>query len=1121
MPLVEALRKTEQKGVASVLEEIIPSTSTSNESSSSFNSEIPENEENHASQSPHDSSFPADHNNNETSFNRNILRFISKSQESDIISLTHSFMKQSLETPSIKIIHTLDTYITSYKLTASKDISVNSVYYPFHEGETFSRNPKQLNIVTLTTTHSLLSLLHDISHLKNLKAVILTSETLKKIRQTVDDFMNSLNSPPPAITTTTDEIKWTDLTPEGKEQLLSKTVKFQETDVRFGDLHDDPKYFENLGSSFIINLLYGGQQPPTLFRKSGKDPPKEYICRQIHPRCYLAVEILNEANIENVFLVSGMSNGALGLKQLTTRIKVGHSHQQLKFSKLTKNLISLDENAHFKEICRRAGTATVFWFEAHEMAKSMICLEFKQAHPEKADLSLIQNWADKRTGMRYGIAEECFLGGILTSRKPVCIADVPGMGKSALLFKAIERIKQEFPTRFVHYSTMPDFMKNVELVMARRGIEGETIRREHIIEAISEAASDITFERNLLRKLLEPMNESVTNVSHIRCELMLDGLDEIVVEDQKSLSFQIINKIKTQLVTTTRLWLTIRKHMVQKMENQLHIMGCTLTPFSIKDQANYLVSRWTNKQLKKNTEINLEGVEIQNKFRQFAHACIRKVKQGLEEGKESFSNGASPYGAVGLELAGNPLQCRLIASNYFGKALSYATSCDEKKLLSTLNEFKKTMSITELYESIVKKKLDTFLKKNHAPEDKNRFRNLYKPTENEFYTKHMVLAVQIMFPEEAEKLFNLSPEKEKQDIDSDPEFSNFGILSNVSTKSFEFVHRTYAEYFVARFVVEFEEKFRGISKASHEATRKCMAEFVVKKVLSCPNGDGGFLPALWQKVQLNRPYFNYPIVVYFLNDMLGNKNMKQPSKDFKTELDKAWMKDREAGAYEYWTLMRPPVFFAAILSNYLYVAKLYYEAFDKKELFRKKTKASHRDMIILAVERGDYEFVLFISEQIIGRKVKKILNSKDRTVADIFKTSKHSTSGVLAPLRPKTNPLYAALSRGDKGIVDYLMHSQGFGVNTWESLQSRHHGKNVLHVLLRDSWEDDENKIEQKLDLVDIVLTECNQNGIDLTEEDEVGRPPILQPKAHVNLAFITITSTKSVLLELRQTEMN
>ncbi|CAL8068460.1 unnamed protein product [Orchesella dallaii] len=1111
-PLILALRKTSQAGVASVLEQILPSTSKSEESAS-----LPNSETYHKSKSDQKletnpklesdqkleadlqhpsrhSSFQSDHNNNdETSFNRNILRFISKSQASSSASLMYS-MSQSPETILIKIIHTLDTYITSHKLSSSKDISIKSVYYPFHHGETFTHLPNQVNIVTLTTTQSLLSLLHDMAHFKNLKAVILTSETLEKIQQTVDDFKNSINYPTPAITTLTDEIKWTDLTPEGKEHLLNKTVKFQEEIVRLGDLHNDQNSFEKLGSSFIISLLYGGQQPPDLIRKSAKVPPENYISRHIHPRSYLLEELLNEANSKHVFLVSGMPGGAAGLKDsIDLPIPADHSTQQRQLNELTAHLISLDQADHFEDMWRKAGSATVYWFQAHTIEGSTrIHLEFKQAHPKKADLSLIQNWADKGTGIMNGIEEESFIDGVLSGKESVCIADVPGMGKSALLFKAAERIKQKHPGRFVHYSTMPDFIISMKQVMERREIQAESIQREHIIEAICESATNIVFEKKFLAKILEPVADTEKNPNSIRCELMLDGLDEIVVEDQNSLALKVINKIKT-LLTTTRLWLTCRHHMVRKMENQLHVLGCSLSPFSTKNQVDYLVARWIHKELKKNSQNKQElSIDVQNKFRLFAHTCLKNVKQNLE----SHGKGGSAYEASGLELAGNPLQCRLIAGNYFGKASSYATSSDEEERLRSIDDFRKTRSITELYQAIVQKKWVTYLKKNNMPDVQNRYRFLHDATATAFIKQHMELAFKIIFPKDWSNMPTLSSVKMAEG-DVDLNLASFGILSKSSKDSLEFVHRTYAEYFVARFIVDFETYFPGIP-------HKSMAEFVVRTVLSSPNCEGGFLPALWFGRLENPPYFNHPLVVYFLNDMLGKKMI---SEAFNLELKKAWNRVK---SYQEWTQARPPVFMASILCNHLHIAKLYYEALDQREKFRKLTKSSHEDMISLAAEWSDLDFVKFISEDIIGRKVRQSFNSEDRKVAHLFTTAKRPAGilkrsnliyTVLDPIKPDSNPLYAALSRGEVKIAEYLIEKQKFGLKTWQGLQSRHKGLNVIHVLLRDSWEDNDIKIRQKQELLKKMLLAYMKNKVEIINEvDEEGRPPILQPRAHVHL---------------------
>lgn len=136
-----------------------------------------------------------------------------------------------------------------------------------------------------------------------------------------------------------------------------------------------------------------------------------------------------------------------------------------------------------------------------------------------------------------------------------------------------------------------------------------------------------------------------------------------------------------------------------------------------------------------------------------------------------------------MDIAGIPLQCLLIGEVYAEEAISYANS----ESVSINSKLFANNSITHLYEKMVQKKFNIATIR-------------YKQSGlqyGELMTAHKCLSLWLIFPQQAKNLKTECYSFTLQHI------FNAGILeSSSSVQAPRFIHRTFAEYFVALFLEE-------------------------------------------------------------------------------------------------------------------------------------------------------------------------------------------------------------------------------------------------------------------------------------------------------------------------------
>lgn len=302
---------------------------------------------------------------------------------------------------------------------------------------------------------------------------------------------------------------------------------------------------------------------------------------------------------------------------------------------------------------------------------------------------------------------------------------------------------------------------------------------EELENAIFEELNSQTSNYHLLKDIL-----GQATGSHTRLCLFFDGLDEVAI-DLLDITFSCLGIIKHRF-RNTRIHVTTRPHLLEKLEKCLGTLGYNMEPFNTADQINFLTRFWCHDSVVLGKEVNLKGL------RKFTTDCLNLIHTSLSK--------------VEKHIAGVPLQCLLIGEAFDKEGKEHA--CQENKLFSKLPTASiKINSLVDLYDKMVKKKFQRLSNPDKVSLNSVHF---YLGTEALFAgsdwvvkLRPLVLTVNVyqqllkMFPRLSVSLSEFLQGKLPKE-----ELSRLGILENLGEGMYQFVHRTFAEYFIAKCVTE-------------------------------------------------------------------------------------------------------------------------------------------------------------------------------------------------------------------------------------------------------------------------------------------------------------------------------
>jgi ankyrin repeat protein len=333
------------------------------------------------------------------------------------------------------------------------------------------------------------------------------------------------------------------------------------------------------------------------------------------------------------------------------------------------------------------------------------------------------------------------------------------MGKSTVLTHLSKEIKERFPHKWVVRIDLNDHTD------ALNALKQEQIDKEKVIEFVSEKVLKLKpgLELELFKQCCEQNHK-------VRIVIMLDGFDEIS-PSYKQTVIDLLQALRQTAVE--QLWVTTRPHLREELEDKLQQLSYTLEPFSEDEQIEFLTKFWIQIDCFTNMD-NKDKAEIKKKLKIYAEKLIINLKNSISDQDAEFTS--------------IPLQCHMLAVAFDKEVKLFCESAESTPNLP----FK--LGILELYGRFIERKYDIYqeeklqVQKSNVAAIQQREREL-----SQLRKDYQLLALKALFTEEQVTLFQTNTDTTFPTED----LIRVGIVQVSDDGKLHFIHRTFAEYYVA------------------------------------------------------------------------------------------------------------------------------------------------------------------------------------------------------------------------------------------------------------------------------------------------------------------------------------
>ena len=556
----------------------------------------------------------------------------------------------------------------------------------------------------------------------------------------------------------TDEIKYTELTDEFKQKILSLEVSFQlkkgvsqqeleNNRITVGELIGD-KPEEVIDSNSIKELTKTGREIKIpSFDDTTHLEELMYSKRQL--KCQFRHDKFEDE------LVNSLNWSLEGFRSTCTISQDGH----------VEWLVEDDEDQYEYEYEEDEDE------DEDEDEKELFWEKIKNVAHQSPSLSVIHE-------CNYLIPHE----GDGKEKSIVIISGVAGSGKSTLLSHYYKEIKKTNPD---HWIIRINLVNHYEAILQLNNftyldIFDFLVNQLHIVDGRS------SFSRSLLRNRLAKGDRIV---------VMFDGFDEVNDECQQK-TIQLIKAFtKEKLI---QLYVTTRPHMLDKLQCELSQLSFSLENFTEKDQIDYLVSYWKK-------ELNLSA-DHNGSLQQFAQFLVQRESEIVKEKNKSY--------------IGVPLQCRILAECFQSElqAIMKQNNKDKKEQIEFENQMLANFNfdLNSFYKLLMKTKRQVFREQKAYSSNQNEIvvdavNRLIQDIESHL-TKLAIetlvtdkKSVDILWPPQFSyrqwKTEKIHKEKRNNELGV-----QFGLITfkddGKKASKMEFCHRTFAEYLLAKYLYE-------------------------------------------------------------------------------------------------------------------------------------------------------------------------------------------------------------------------------------------------------------------------------------------------------------------------------
>jgi len=448
-----------------------------------------------------------------------------------------------------------------------------------------------------------------------------------------------------------------------------------------------------------------------------------------------------------------------------------------KFKQKFSDLLASTEQ-EFKQLCQLYPNSNVHWLEKEKSGELLW-------QKSQGSLETLRRYIDTKISNTYTSNDLDKLLEEAEHQRMVLISDTAGMGKSTVLTHLTKQIKQKFPNKWVVRIDLNDHTD------ALKALKKEQIDKEKAVEFVSEKLLKLEpgLEMVLFKKCCEEKQK-------VRIIIMLDSFDEISPSYKQTVT-DLLQALRQTAVE--QLWVTTRPHLRQELEDKLQQLSYTLEPFSEENQVEFLKKFW-----------GLKGW-----FRELDDEEEKQVETKLQTCAKELINISKLVSDKDTEITGIPLQTRILAEAFVEEIRPCFQSLESIPSL-TINP-----DLLGLYERFIDRKCDVYLgEKIKNPTDKEAAKN-QKEILLEFVREdHQLLALEMLFNEE-----QLAPLQINNHCTfSDEELTSIGIVQISYEGKLQFIHRTFADYYVADFLVN------QLAKGTHHYQK--LQDFLLKKVFT-------------------------------------------------------------------------------------------------------------------------------------------------------------------------------------------------------------------------------------------------------------------------------------------------
>jgi ankyrin repeat protein len=209
------------------------------------------------------------------------------------------------------------------------------------------------------------------------------------------------------------------------------------------------------------------------------------------------------------------------------------------------------------------------------------------------------------------------------------------------------------------------------------------------------------------------------------------------------------------------------------LEDELEQLSYTLEPFSEEDQVEFLTKFWSLND--RFTKMDKEEKEkIKNNLVIYAKKLIKELRDSISDKDRKFSV--------------IPLQTRMLAEAFEEQVKKFCQT-DE-----SMTELKFQLDMVELYRRFIERKYDIYLEEKLRVQVDNVGTMEQRESDIPIMRKdHQLLALRVLFTKEQATLF----ESNSQCTFSKEKLTRIGVVQINDDGKPHFIHRTFAEYYVA------------------------------------------------------------------------------------------------------------------------------------------------------------------------------------------------------------------------------------------------------------------------------------------------------------------------------------